>query len=357
MKNTSIDIQENQSFLFNISFFDDIEKFDLIACNLNIIFMALGFVVNIISISAFSQKILRKRKFNWYLIVLTIVDLIFCLIVFTDYIFSVFHDKRIFLHALNKITYVIIDFTIHTSDSYMAVLTLLLSLDRLYAIKKPMQIRQFITNLHAKKMMGITLLILILLKVASHIFCGLNIGGKFHLSYCSFGSPIIFNLIPLFIVLVLNIWLVEEMISYVRKQKQPDISKIVRFSITAVLNSEEHKRGHINSKISLRHFGKKKISKTQKSHYVVILVHSVWSILAATPYYTLNPYFSSFKLNVLSDVSKKIILSQIVASILFNSNHCFNFFIYFSFYSEFRAVVINFFLQIFALKKCVILKF
>jgi hypothetical protein len=331
-------------FFLNMSLEEDLIKGETVACYLNIGILVFGVIMNTISISAFAHKELRKRKFNWYLLVLTIVELIFCLIVLTDYMFSVF-GERIFLHAFNKITNILIDFTIHTSDSYITALTLLLTLDRLYAIKRPMQIKMFITNLHAKKMMTISLLIVFLLKASSHVFCSLKIGGHLYVIYCSIGSPLVFNLIPLFIILVLNIWLVENIICYIRKNKRQSIisTQIARKSFTEILTEDGRRRGRVSIIIHLQSF--RKISKTQKSHYVLILVHSIYSIIAATPYYSLNPYISLHEFNFLSKINfniKNVIQAQIVASILFNSNHCFNFFIYFCFYSDFRVILKKF---------------
>jgi len=324
----------------NQSLKEDVIKLETVVCYVNIFIMIFGITVNIISILVFSRNELRKRKFNWYLLALTIAELIFCLIVFTDYIFSAFHHEQTFLHALNKVTNGIIDFIVHSIDSYATILTLLLSLDRLYAIKRPMKIKQFFTNLHAKKMMAVSLTLVILLKVVSHVFCALNIGGNFYIMFCSLGSPLIFNFVPLFLILILNIWLVKEIISYVKKQSRPSIfiSQLARKSITEILSLEEQRRGHASTTIHLRNFGKKKINKTQKSHYIVILVHSIWSILATTPYYSLNPYISLYEFDFLSNNfdSKNIIQAQVISSLLFNSNHCFNFFIYFCFYSVFR---------------------
>jgi hypothetical protein len=140
----------NSNYLKNNS--SDKFKAESSICSINIFFMVFGIIANIISIAAFSQKNLRKRKFNWYLLILAIFELIFCLAVFADNIFMKISEKKIYLHALNKISGIIIDFTVHTTDSYTTVLTVLLSLDRLYAIRKPMKIKQFITNLHAKKL-------------------------------------------------------------------------------------------------------------------------------------------------------------------------------------------------------------
>ena len=76
------------SSIFNTVYDKQISILEDIACNLNIFMMTLGLVLNMLSISTFLQKKLLRRKFNWYLLVLTIFELIFCVTVFIDYVFS-----------------------------------------------------------------------------------------------------------------------------------------------------------------------------------------------------------------------------------------------------------------------------
>ena len=121
----------------------DIGKFKEVALVLSIIFMLIGIVDNSISIYAFLQKKLLENSFNWYLLIVTIFKLIFCTTLFTDYIFNKVYYEPIFLHDLNRYATVIIDYIIHTSDSCIALLTVFLSLDRLYAIRHPLKWRRF----------------------------------------------------------------------------------------------------------------------------------------------------------------------------------------------------------------------
>jgi hypothetical protein len=89
----------------------------------------------------------------------------------------------------------------------------------------------------------------------------------------------------------------------------------------------------------------KKINNTKKTHYISIMVSDLWSICTCIPYFSSNYFFLLFQFNLLFDVNS-IILIQIVSSIFYNSNHSFNFLIYFSFYQDYRSILINFF------KKC-----
>ena len=124
----------------------DITRLKTNSYNLNIGFMSIGIIANILCIYVFLQKKLRERKFNSYLLVLTIFELIFCLLIFADYLFFKVYKQSILLHSYTEFLSLAFDFIIHTIDSFISILTLLLSIDRLYAIKKPMKIKFFITH-------------------------------------------------------------------------------------------------------------------------------------------------------------------------------------------------------------------
>jgi hypothetical protein len=135
----------------------DIATVKNIAFICSIFFMAFGIIGNIISIFVFLQKKLLEHKFNWYLLILAIFKLIFCVTLFVDYLFSKIFKEEIFLHDLHETTKQLFDFLIHSSDSCIASLTIILSLDRYHDIKYPMKIKEFITQLHAKKLIIISL--------------------------------------------------------------------------------------------------------------------------------------------------------------------------------------------------------
>jgi hypothetical protein len=307
---------------------EEMKRLDEIVLYINLASTAIGIVNNIISITVFLQKTLLKRKFNWYLLVLAIIELIFCLTVFIDNIFVQIYKKKIFLHELNNIGHIIINYIIHTTDSCSSILTLLLSLDRLYAIKFPLQIKQFITILHAKKFMIITLTILISLSSISLSLCEIYSDSKPFIVYCTLISPLLFNGIPLVVIAFLNGLLAKEMIKKIASSTQAEC--VIDDSMTYLSKDNVLKR---NSKITLRKFQKKKESKKQKSHYIVILLLSIWSILTSFRYYFLKSYNSLFNLNFISKSFdlKTVIKSQIISSIFFNLNLSLNFLFYFIF--------------------------
>ena len=299
----------------NTVYDEQIGNLEDIACNLNIVLMFLGIIANFVSIWAFLHKKLLIRKFNWYLLVLSLFELIFCSVLFVDYTFSKLYDSGELLHLYSNSMNKLITFITHTSDSFIVLLTLFLSVDRLYAIKKPMQIRFFITNLHAKKLIGISILILFVL----NLFSSLLLSS----SYSSLFSPIMFHTVPLVIILLLNTFLVKEIIKYYRKQSRAHSKRkardrrLIRIITDNRCNNDLKKcfSQHNISKISF-----KKIKNTQKSHFFILIVSDIWYLVTSIPYFTLIIYFKLLELHLVANIFdvKIVIILQIVSSIFFN---------------------------------------
>jgi len=396
----SDDVKRNLTDTSDTSWFEDITS------NFNILFGAIGIIDNIISISVLVNKKLRERKFNLYLLVLAIIELIYCLTVFIDYTFKKVFNHSIFLSEYSNTSRIIINYIIHTSDSCTVLIVLFLTIDRLYAIKNPMKIKQFITNLHAKKLISISLVALIFIKTSSFAFCELNVNHNAHLIYCAIASPLIFNILPLIIVLVLNIVLIKEVTANFKKkacialnissskyeskcrlnQSRENYGSIIS---TVIIKTVQNKfrsnevdtnsvrllfrskkfyhnnettfedienvsnKTNVHSLESIGMFNRKRICQTQKSHYIIILTTSMWSMLTSILYYTNTTFYLilqvKFSKNI--EILNKIIMIQLFSSILFNSNHFINFFIYISFYTDFRAVLKNYFLKVFSKRK------
>ena len=277
------------------------------ACKLNTAFITFGVLTNIVCVYIFFQKQLLKHKFNWYLLALSIFELIFCFILSIDYIFNEVSTQSIFLHDLNTFTKITFNFLIHTTDSYTVVLTLLLSIDRYKAYSKPLKIKYLITNLHAKSLIIVSFAVLLLLKIPSFSFCEYKSSSSSSASvirYCTLVSPLIFNIIPMLAVFVLNLFL---------------IIKIFQYN---------------NNSDFIRKFN----TKTNSKRSLVILITALWAVFTSTPYYILTTYSVQHKFNLfLFQIDlKSARVAQIISSILFNSNHFINFFIYLGFHREFK---------------------
>ena len=313
---------------------------------INTVIVIIGIIHNAISSIVFLQKKLRKRKFNWYLQATSIIELIFCFVLLVDYLFSFTYSKPIFLHSLNKLSRIIIDFIIHTSDSCVAILTLFLSLDRLYAIKHPLLIKEFFTNLHAKSIIIISLSFLFLLKALNMFLCEIEIEmNEAHIVYCAFLSPLIFNTTPLIIIFIINSLLIYEIIHYYQKsQKKISLQSNPNARHPSVsLRVEVTDLNKKKTSVSIRKISnnQKKLSTFQKSHYLVILISALWSVFTSIPYYTFKSYFLLSELDCFKNIfyAHTIFKTQIVSSVLFNSNHSINFFIYICFHDEFRDCI------------------
>ena len=327
--------QNNYNFTIDAS----VKIVERIASNANLIITFLGIVNNAICIGVFSQKKLLQRKFNIYLLVLTIFEMIFCTVLFADYIYSKFNTHGIFLHNLNKYMRILISFLVEASDSYIGILTAILSLDRLYAIKYPLEINDFVTHRHVRSLIAVPLIALIILKTSSFILCEHHLNNDFQIIYCSIVSPLLFNALPFISVLFLNSILVKEIISYYRNQEGLK-KNLTEGDISLELLDMK------SSSFLVRKFCKKEETHSKKSHYVVILLTNIWSILTIIPFYYFISCFTLININSFSTCfdSKTVIIGQMVASIFFNSNHCINFFIYLCFYDDFRYSLRDFFI-------------
>jgi hypothetical protein len=192
---------------------------------LNLSFLAIGFIGNGLCIYAFSKKRMRSVKLNLYSLAIAVFQFIFCLFLFGDYIYRLFSSEKVFLHQFNKILNILFDCSIHTIDSYLAVLRLILSIDRLYAIKKPLNIKTFATNLHANRFIILTFLLLILLKIPGKILCHIYETELVYISYYSMISPFIFNILPTISVLTINLILIKALVKNFRKDSKENTEK------------------------------------------------------------------------------------------------------------------------------------
>jgi hypothetical protein len=335
---------------------EEIVDYDLsmtrdIACKINIILLSFGIIGNILCIFAFSRKKMIMRKFNWYLLILAIFELIFCVFLFAEYSLKMFHNTPMYL---NQYINTAIDFTIHTIDTFIVLITLILSVDRLYAIKNPIKFKFFITNVHAKCLVMITLISSISLKTPCAILGYELFDGNLYLVYCNLVSPFIFNIIPTILILILNSLLVLQIVKYFRASSKQSIHLMIararqpknnmRVVNTSFSESNTKNKTSMKTFISNANQRPVKISQTQKSHYFVILVVAIWTVLTTMPYYSLNTYLLLFRLELFNNQSsdtKVIRIAQIISSIFFNSNHCINFFIYFRFYNEFKLSIMR----------------
>ena len=294
--------------------------------------MTIGIFTNLLNICLFSAKNSLKTKFNWYLLVLSVFELIFCFILGIDYFYRIISTKiglgyTMFLHDLNLYNKIFMDFIAHTADSYTIILTLILSIDRLYAITYPIKIKNFVTNTNTKCLMSLSLLILCIIRLPSTITCHWYLCESFQACtlYCSFLVPTFLNILPAIIILILNLILIFKIIMY--QTKEPSIKSV--------------RGGRKKSKIILN--DNYQVSKLRKSRFFVIVTMTLWLLLTNIPYYAFLAY--QFGLNTYIVDFNTTFEIQLASSVLFNLNHCINFFIYICFHDIFRMNFLKIFLK------------
>ena len=334
----------------NNTIFDNILKIEEISCNFNICLASIGIIGNLLSLYAFSRDNLLKRQFNWYLLVIVSFELVYCVIVFSDNFFSKFQSEPIYLHNINKMSYIIIDFIVQTIDLLTVTLMIILSLDRIYAIKNPVKAKNMYTNVHAKKVIIASLLATILLKTTSVLLFEQNdICNENDFIYCSFVAPFLLTMISLIIIFILNGIMVKNIISFYRNRPKTSIIMVARKSLATIVNFKETRKIAFTSQISENN---QQISETLKSLYFITMAYSSWLIITSIPYICIKIYFVLVRFNKISNNFdlKTIFLIQMITAIIFNSNHCAIFFISFKFYNDFRTSILNIFLKLFHVK-------
>ena len=338
----------------NRTFQDHVNEVELLKKNvffINVTMMFIGLIDNIVSFTVFLQKKMLKRKVNYYWIVLTIFELMFCATIFIDFMFYFFHST--FLHDLNKISRIVIDFITHTSDSCIVLLTLFISINRLYSVKYPLKCDEYFINCHAKLTITMSISSLILLKILNSYFCeknGINIFAN--ILYCTFLSTLIFNIIPLVIILIVNSLLVFEVICYYKKKSKTIHKTLMKFTtkegslLIRIFINLRYRRKTSSSLIRIENYNIE-IRKLKKSYCIVIMLASAWSLVTSIPYYSFKSLFLLNEIDFLKNLfcSKNFFKFEIASTILFDSCHCINFFIFMGFDIEFREVLSKFYLK------------
>ena len=310
----------------------------------HLIITMFGIIGNAICICVFFQKSFLTRKFNLYLLILAIAELFFCCTIFANTIVYIIEPPKM-LSDLSIIPCYIIEYLINSIDAFCVFLTLLLSIDRLKAILDPLNSRQFFTNRYPKQITFVSLFVIFILKSPDIILsqtyfisnelqltenntnCNIeNITQKMlpichqcdnqykemYIIVCGIILPLLLNITPTIIILVINIILLVHVTQYkkkglglVNKQKNKNVKKL-----------------------------------RQKSHYITIIIIGVWLLLTSAPYYTINTIIRVLSLKVFQQneilIGNGYYFFQAIASIFFNSNHCINIIIYIFFHNTFR---------------------
>lgn len=141
---------------------------DDVASKFNFSSMLFGIIANTLCISVFFDKIQLRKKFQFYLLALAFADLFYCIIVFLNYLVFIVNPPNV-LYDLTSWTCYLTDYFVGIIDSFCILMTLVLSVDRLYAITSPLKFRNSITY-RFPKMLIFACLILVALVKSPEIF-------------------------------------------------------------------------------------------------------------------------------------------------------------------------------------------
>jgi hypothetical protein len=119
-------------------------KFTSIVGKFNLILMFFGTISNMVCVRVFVKKSMFKKRFNKYLFAHSLVDILFCLLTFLNYLVYILYEEKNF-SDLHKISCFFHDYILNLLDALSVYLAVILSIDRLYTIKKPIKIKNFLT--------------------------------------------------------------------------------------------------------------------------------------------------------------------------------------------------------------------
>ena len=311
----------------------------------NLVLMFVGMIGNILSVYAFYKKKMRMRNFNWYLLLVAIFELYYCLILFTDYLLKLIFTQNYYFNEFSAIISMAIDST-QAVDTFVILITLILAIDRYITIKNPKKKKFFITNLHPKYITFSVIFVISLLKLPSLfiICCHHSLSNAFF--YFSIIN-IFLNVISIILILVFNSLLIKEIIIYYKNQRNEWLRELNSRSQSNCNVQIKYKK---NKLIRTNRLRSGIMSRTHKAYYFVIILLGLWLILTGIPYYTLNFIFLNYNSNqnvtAIENIMKErktLHKIQNIASTFFNSNHCINFFVYMCFDGLFRGCFLKFF--------------
>lgn len=321
--NNNNDGDDNE--LFNLTF----DYYYNLTAKINFFLMSFGLIANTICILVFSSKRLRKCKFNVYLLILAVIELFYCLIVWLDVFCVVACTNPRLLTEMHRFYYLIIPSLAYTLDAATVIITLLLSIDRLYAIFRPMKIKTFATHTHLKLLVALSLALCFVVEIIAIPIYFLT-SEVFYYTYRTIIASCILVILPATIILVLNTILFIKIINH-DKLKQNirlrfTLSKEKRKRIKDKEKAEEEKKLRLPSaRINNYH----PLNRAQKSHFVVIIMIGLWLLLTEVPF---NLLILIIKFG---GKYEKFYLMQFASSIFLNSNHCINIFIHIFFHDMF----------------------
>ncbi len=141
---------------------------------------------------------------------------------------------------------------------------------------------------------------------------------------CNMTLPFLLNFIPAVVILVLNLTLWFYILNYTKTSDHLSVSGTSR----------------------------RRISNSQKSHYMTIIIIGIWLLLTTVPYYLFCTYYWFMNLQSNFQGTSFILTIQGITSAFFNLNHCLNFIIYILFHQDFREEFFAYLVRLFNFVLC-----
>ena len=129
----------------------------------NLVLMFFGTLSNMVCVRVFVKKSMLKKRFNKYLFAHSFVNILFCLLTFINYLVYILYEEKNF-SDLHKLSCYFHDYILNLLDALSVYLAVILSIDRLYTIKKPIKIKNFLTY---KYPVGVIFIGFIIISLAS----------------------------------------------------------------------------------------------------------------------------------------------------------------------------------------------
>ena len=136
------------------------EQTDNVVSKINLTLMCFGIVGNLMCMWVLAHKKLYQKRFNRYLLMLAFVEFFFCIIAFANYLTLNLNAEvnqgrgRRALYDLSVFTCYFTGFIVNILDELSVYFVLLMSIDRLQAIRCPIKIKLFITQ---QKQLGLVI--------------------------------------------------------------------------------------------------------------------------------------------------------------------------------------------------------
>nr|QVK45819.1 G protein-coupled receptor [Proales similis] len=345
---------------------------------LNLACMLLGLACNLLCVAGLSRRRVLKARFNVYLLMVAFADLVFCALVAANYTIMLQTGSRA-LYDTCWLACNVTDYAIGSLDSFSVLITLLVSLDRLNAIKRPLKRRFSVLFLRPWLVGTVSALAIVLIRLpdalanprfyadeyvptvnrlrlqnmteaeaaqrlelarqidlllAAQPRCRVqsveqlgHLRNSFNIIYSNGVVPICLNALPAFAILAVNLNLLAHLRAYERKLHRKSGSGSIAASL---------RRSTQQSQAS---------QSNQRTHVATIVALSFWMFASCTPYYALVliHWLYSAVLGLEASLPDYFRNVQAVSSFFFNSNHFINLFIYLLFHNSFRRCLFSMF--------------